>query len=96
MFVQCCGCAHTRCAVASGTYSDRNAVVVQLKQEVGELSQAERREKRQGQKLQLELLQAKQLLEKLHGKQQVPQHYPLCFWVLGPSLMTLGRVTIWL
>lgn len=50
-------------------------MVVQLKQEVGELSQAERREKRQAQKLQLELLQAKQLLEKLRGNQQVLQHH---------------------
>lgn len=44
---------------------------MQLKQEVGELSQAGRRDKRQVQKLQLELLQAKQLLDKLHGNKQV-------------------------
>ena len=51
-------------------------MVVQLKQEVGEASQAERREKRQVQKLQLELLQAKQLLEKLRGNKQVPHPQP--------------------
>lgn len=51
--------------------SDTDAVM-QLKQEVGELSQSVRRDKRQGAKLQLELLQAKQLVDKLHGNQQVP------------------------
>lgn len=45
--------------------------MLQVKQEVGELSQAGRRDKRQVQKLQLELLQAKQLLEKLRSDKQV-------------------------
>ena len=53
-----------------GQISDTH-VVMQLKQEVGELSQAGRHDKRQVQKLQLELLQAKQLLDKLHGNEQV-------------------------
>lgn len=56
--------------------SDLDAVV-QVKQEMGELSQAGRRDKRQVQKLQLELLQAKQLLEKLRGnKQVIPISHP--------------------
>lgn len=53
---------------------DQGAAMMQLKQEVGELTQAGRRDKRQVQKLQLELLQARQLLEKLRGDLQVPRH----------------------
>ena len=52
--------------------SSDTAVVMQLKQDVGEQSQSRRRDKRQVAKLQLELLQAKQLVDKLHGNKQVP------------------------
>ena len=48
------------------------SLVVQLKQEAGDMAAAGRHDKRQVQKLQLELLQAKQLLEKLRADQQVP------------------------
>ena len=56
--------AHSRTGVT-------DIAMMQVKQEIGELSQAGRRDKRQVQKLQLELLQAKQLLEKLRGNKQV-------------------------
>ena len=45
--------------------------MLQLQQELAELSQTSRHDKRQVQKLHLELLQAKQLLEKLRGDSQV-------------------------
>lgn len=71
----------------------QTAVLMQLKQEAAELGQAERREKRHVQKLQLELLQAKQLLEKLHGSHQVAQHHPALLLVPGASIW---RLAVWL
>lgn len=59
-----------RCSDMGCSDFDMDAVV-QVKQEMAEVSQAGRRDKRQVQKLQLELLQAKQLLEKLRGNKQV-------------------------
>ncbi len=63
-------CESPLCGLPHGRCNDVDAVL-QVKQEVGELSQAGRRDKRQVQKLQLELLQAKQLLEKLRSNKPV-------------------------